>query len=115
MSSLNDALPVKLEDVNAYVKRYEAEHSLGQGKGGIPSDPSSGGWFGMSRKQDPFTDCVERCKYELYKTALSESGLTTESYNKNIPLNEAQRIVQSRYALLQSECSEACFLNYQDK
>ena len=114
MSSPNDALPVQLEDVNAYVKRYEAEHSLAK-ENSIPLDPSSRGWFvGMRRKQDPLTECVERCKYELFKTALFESGLT-ESYSKNTQLNEAQRMVHSRYALLQSECSKACLLDYHGK
>jgi hypothetical protein len=79
---MDNPLPVKTLNVKEYIKEYESLHP--PRKGQVPTDPSSR-WF----KKDAMTECVDACRYELYKTA-KEEGL------------------HERYALLQPDCISAC-------
>lgn len=90
-------LPVKLENVEEYVKRHEAQMVKGRN---VPSDPSRR-WF----KKDLLTECVDRCRFELFSTAMEESG---GGAFLNAP---TQRLVHSRYASLQSDCDKACIMS----
>ena len=92
-----ESLPVKLENVADYVYRCEIENSQ-RDKKQVPSDPSRR-WF----KKDAVSECVDKCKYELYRTAMEEAGMTRDG-----AMNDAQRTVHIRYALLQSECTNVC-------
>lgn len=83
-------LPVNTIDVKEYVKQYEAAHK--HPKSDTPTDPSSR-WF----KKDPLTECIDACRFELYKTAKEDGGL------------------QERYALLQPDCVDACRDRFQMK
>jgi hypothetical protein len=92
-----EPLPVKLENVREYVKKYEAEHP--KRKAEIPSDPNSR-WF----KKDPETECIDQCKYALFTTAMREAKMTSPSE----PMSESQKLIHARYAALQSMCTEEC-------
>ncbi len=75
-------LPVRTLDIKQYVREYESAHP--NPKSEIPQDPKSR-WF----KKDPMTECVDACRYELFKTAEKEG-------------------LHARYARLQPDCLEAC-------
>jgi hypothetical protein len=88
-----DPLPVKTIDIKTYVREHEAAHPVRK-EGSVPCDPSSR-WF----KKDAITECIESCRYELFKTAQSESQNRTE---------DVRRTVHARYASLQADCIDAC-------
>ena len=81
-----EPLPVRKLNIKEYVREYEQAHP--QRKPDIPVDPKSR-WF----KKDPLTECVEACRFELFKTAEKEG-------------------LHARYALLQPDCLEACKLRH---
>ena len=58
-------LPVRTLDMKQYVREHESAHP--NPKSEIPQDPKSR-WF----KKDPMTECVDACRYELFKTAEKE-------------------------------------------
>ena len=89
-------------DIHEYIKEYEKKHPLRK-EYDVPTDPSRKWWF--MRSSDPVTDCIDRCKFRLYQTALSESGVGLDA---NKELTYEQRIIHARYANLQSECTEMC-------
>ena len=90
-----DALPVQTEDIKSYIRQYEKDHPNKK----VPENPSSR-WF----KRDSISECMDRCKYELFQEAMKESGMSSISEKPN----ESQRIIHSRYAALQSQCSKGC-------
>lgn len=93
VSTQYNPLPVKTIDIKTYVKEHEAAHPPRK-EGSLPRDPSSR-WF----KKDPITECIESCRYELFKTAESESQNSGE---------EVRRTIHARYAALQTDCIDAC-------
>ena len=96
-STSSDALPVRTENIKQYVKRYEELHP--EPKKAVPVDPSSR-WF----RKDQRTECIDKCKHELFQAAMEESGMKSSS---EIP-TETQKIIHARYAAMQSQCSNAC-------
>ena len=93
----SDRLPVRTENISAYVKQYEAQHPVRRSE--VPGDPSKR-WF----QKDPVTECVDRCKYALFETAMKEAGMK----NSSEKMTERQRVIHARYAALQSLCHQEC-------
>jgi len=91
-------------DIHEYIKQYEKVHPPRK-EYDVPTDPSKKWWF--MKSSDSKTDCIDRCKYNLYRTALSESKVDP-SIDKQ--LTYEQRVIHARYAALQSECEEVCKL-----
>jgi hypothetical protein len=92
-------------NIDQYLEEYEAVHPpLVRGKHDPPQDPSKKGFlhFLKSSSIDPIMDCVEKCKFNLYQTALVESGEVSGQ------MTDIQRIVHVRFANLQNQCMDAC-------
>jgi len=89
-------------NIHEYIKEYERLQPPRKAYN-VPTDPSKKWWF--SRSSNPETECVERCKYNLYQTALSESRYDQVTSKD---LTHEQRVIHARYAALQSECLDAC-------
>jgi hypothetical protein len=75
-------LPVRILDVREYIKDAQAKSLSSERQ--IPVNPDTR-WF----RRDSITKCVDRCRFELYKTAEKEG-------------------LHARYAMLQPDCFEAC-------
>jgi hypothetical protein len=80
-------------NVREYVQDYEARHPKPVSSGNVPEDPSKR-WF----KKDALTECIDSCRYELFKAAQTDEAVT-ETHRRSL---------HARYAALQSDCSDAC-------
>jgi len=87
-------------NIKEYVEQYERSHPPRPSR--IPTDPSKKWWF--SKSNDRVEECIERCQYSLFQTALEESGMTTVSE----PLTQDQRIIHARFSALQPKCVDLC-------
>ena len=86
-----------MEDIREYVKRYEEAHPVRESA--VPTDPSKR-WF----RKDALTECVDKCKYALFETAMREARMARPTE----PMTAAQRLGHARYAALVPMCVTEC-------
>ena len=89
-------------DIHAYIKQYEVVNPPRKPRQ-VPSDPSKKWWFMKSGDADD--ECTERCRFNLYQTALSESGIDPSASTE---LTHEQRVIHLRYASMQNYCIALC-------
>lgn len=89
-------------DIHDYIKLYE-DVNPPRKEGNVPKDPSKKWCFMKSSDVDE--ECIERCRFKLYQTALAESGTHP---GPGTELTHEDRVIHLRYASMQNSCNDLC-------
>ena len=89
-------------DIHEYIKQYE-DVNPPRKEGNVPTDPSKKWWF--MKSSDKIDECIQRCRFKLYQTALTESGIDSGAGTE---LTHEQRVIHLRYASMQNSCNDLC-------